>query len=136
MKYRSTENIQLPFKVQAVVTEVSNSRVEYKIILKSLFPTKVYAQSIIIRIPAPTNTATAKISVTGGKSKYNGSDNCLVWKIARMQGGQELSLSANAELSITTVKKAWIRPPISMEFQVLMFTASGLMVRYLRIFEK
>src|SRR5438105_11141663 len=35
-----------------------------------------------------------------------------------------------------TVKKAWSRPPISMDFQVLMFTSSGLLVRFLKVFEK
>ena len=80
MKYRSTENIQLPFKVRAIVNEVSNSRVEYKLLLKAQFPAQVFAQSLVLRIPTPTNTASAKISVTGGKAKYVGSDHCLVWK--------------------------------------------------------
>ena len=35
-----------------------------------------------------------------------------------------------------TVKKAWSRPPISMDFQVLMFTSSGSLVRFLKVFEK
>ncbi|KAJ2391814.1 clathrin associated protein complex medium subunit [Coemansia sp. RSA 2559] len=30
----------------------------------------------------------------------------------------------------------WVRPPISLDFQVLMFTASGLLVRFLKVFEK
>ena len=32
--------------------------------------------------------------------------------------------------------KAWVKPPISIEFQVPMFTASGLRVRFLRVYEK
>ena len=34
------------------------------------------------------------------------------------------------------VKKTWSRPPVSMDFQVLMFTSSGLAVQYLKVFEK
>ncbi|KAJ1718348.1 clathrin associated protein complex medium subunit, partial [Coemansia biformis] len=30
----------------------------------------------------------------------------------------------------------WSRPPIGLDFQVLMFTASGLLVRFLKVFEK
>lgn len=30
----------------------------------------------------------------------------------------------------------WARPPIDVDFQVLMFTASGLIVRFLKVFEK
>jgi len=35
-----------------------------------------------------------------------------------------------------TVKKAWHRPPISLDFQIPMFPASGLQVRFLKVFEK
>lgn len=35
-----------------------------------------------------------------------------------------------------THKRVWSRPPISMDFQVLMFTSSGLLVRFLKVFEK
>lgn len=35
-----------------------------------------------------------------------------------------------------TTQKAWSRPPISMNFSLLMFTSSGLLVRYLKVFEK
>ncbi|CAG8495704.1 7289_t:CDS:1, partial [Ambispora gerdemannii] len=56
--------------------------------------------------------------------------------IPRFQGQGEFTLQGEAELSSMTVKKAWSRPPISMEFQVLMFTSSGLLVRFLKVFEK
>lgn len=53
-----------------------------------------------------------------------------------MQGATECSLQAEAERSSTTHAKAWSRPPIEVDFQVLMFTSSGLLVRYLKVFEK
>lgn len=53
-----------------------------------------------------------------------------------MQGGSDTTFTAEASLSQTTVRKAWSRPPISIDFQVLMFTASGLLVRFLKVFEK
>ncbi|KAJ3288185.1 hypothetical protein HK104_008287 [Borealophlyctis nickersoniae] len=133
---KTTENINLPFRVHAVANEVSKTSVEFKVAVRSQFSNKVYAQNVVIKIPVPTNTSGAKIIVTAGRAKYVGSENCLVWKIARFQGQQEYLFSAEAELTSTTVKKAWSRPPISMDFQVLMFTASGLMVRFLKIFEK
>lgn len=54
----------------------------------------------------------------------------------RMQGGSEVTLSAQASLTSVTNKQAWARPPIDVDFQVLMFTASGLIVRFLKVFEK
>lgn len=53
-----------------------------------------------------------------------------------MQGGSEVTLSAHATLTSTTTKQVWARPPIDVDFQVLMFTASGLIVRFLKVFEK
>ena len=32
--------------------------------------------------------------------------------------------------------KSWVRPPMVMEFQVPMFTSSGLHVRFLKVFER
>jgi AP-2 complex subunit mu-1 len=85
MKYRTTENIILPFKVRAVVNEILNqNRVEYKISVRSNYSPKIFAQNIEIRIPTPNNTANTKISVNGGKAKYVGSENCFVWKYVQL----------------------------------------------------
>lgn len=53
-----------------------------------------------------------------------------------MQGNSEATLNADADLTSTTTRQAWSRPPINVDFQVLMFTASGLLVRFLKVFEK
>lgn len=73
-------NVQLPFRVHAVVNEASKTRVEYKVVVRSMYPHKIYGQNVVIRVPTPTNTSNARISVTGGKAKYVGSENCIVWK--------------------------------------------------------
>lgn len=57
-------------------------------------------------------------------------------RIPRLQGGQEATLTADAELTATTHRQAWSRPPINIDFSVVMFTASGLLVRFLKVFEK
>jgi len=58
-------------------------------------------------------------------------------QIRRFPGQMELGLTANVELASTTLeKKAWSRPPVNLEFQVPMFTASGLRVRFLKVWEK
>ena len=45
-------------------------------------------------------------------------------------------MSAEAHLTSMTNWKAWSRPPLSVGFSLLMFTSSGLLVRYLKVFEK
>ena len=39
-------------------------------------------------------------------------------------------------LIASTKNKAWVRQPITVDFQVPMFTASGLHVRSLKIYER
>jgi AP-2 complex subunit mu-1 len=53
-----------------------------------------------------------------------------------MQGAQECTLTAEADLALTTHRQPWSRPPIQVDFSVVMFTASGLLVRFLKVFEK
>ena len=60
----------------------------------------------------------------------------ILHRLARIQGGQECTFTAAATLTSTTTRQVWARPPIDVDFQVLMFTASGLIVRFLKVFEK
>jgi AP-2 complex subunit mu-1 len=136
MRYRATENVNLPFKVHAIVNEVGRTKVEYSIGVKANFGSKLFATNVIVRIPTPLNTAKITERCTQGKAKYEPSENCIVWKIARFTGQSEFVLSAEAMLTSMTNQKAWSRPPLSMNFSLLMFTSSGLLVRYLKVFEK
>ena len=59
-----------------------------------------------------------------------------MWKIRRFLGGQEVSLFADVECAASLDNKLSQRDPISMDFQVPMFTSSGLQVRFLKVQEK
>jgi AP-2 complex subunit mu-1 len=59
-----------------------------------------------------------------------------MWRIKKFQGDYEFLMSAEVTLTPLKTEKAWNRPPISLDFQVPMFTGSGLRVRYLRIQDK
>ncbi|KAK5100127.1 clathrin associated protein complex medium subunit [Exophiala xenobiotica] len=136
MRYRATENVNLPFKVQAIVREVGTTKVEYSVAIKANYGSKLFATNVVIRIPTPLNTASITQRTTQGKAKYEPENNCIMWKIARFVGGSEYVLSAEAALTSMTNQKVWSRPPLSVNFSLLMFTSSGLLVRYLKVFEK
>lgn len=136
MKYRAIENINLPFRVIAQVTEMSKLRVEYNITVRGNYGAKLYATDVVVRIPTPLNTTDTSCHTSSGKAKYDPSVNQIVWKIGRFTGGAEHSLRGTATLTSTTVSKPWSRPPISMDFSLSMFTSSGIVVRYLKIVEK
>ncbi|GJD03357.1 ap-2 complex subunit mu-1 [Colletotrichum higginsianum] len=136
MRYRATENVNLPFKVHAIVNEVGRTKVEYSIGIKANFGSKLFATNVVVRIPTPLNTAKITERCTQGKAKYEPSENNIVWKIGRFTGQSEFVLSAEAILTSMTNQRAWSRPPLSLNFSLLMFTSSGLLVRYLKVFEK
>lgn len=137
MRYRSQEGIVLPFKVIPVVKELGRTRVELDVRVKSAFNAKLSALNVVVLVPVPDYTAKANILVTNGKAKYDATKKALVWKFRRFTGDTEHTLKAEVILVSTTKEhKPWARPPIAMQFQVPMFSASGLRVTYLKILER
>jgi len=134
MRYRTTKDINLPFRVIPLVREVGRSKLEVKVVVKSNFKPSLLAQKLEIRIPTPLNTSGVQLICMKGKAKYKASENAIVWKIKRMGGMKESQISAEIELLETETKKKWTRPPISMNFEVP-FAPSGFKVRYLKVFE-
>nr|XP_026694569.1 AP-2 complex subunit mu isoform X2 [Ciona intestinalis] len=134
MRYRTTKDISLPFRVIPLVRDIARSKMEVKVVLKSNFKPTLLAQKIEIRIPTPLNTSGVQVLCMKGKAKYKASENAIVWKMKRMAGMKESQISAEIELLPTAEKKKWSRPPISMNFEVP-FAPSGLKVRYLKVFE-
>ncbi|PKY06219.1 adaptor complexes medium subunit family [Aspergillus campestris IBT 28561] len=136
MRYRATENVNLPFKVHPIVREIGTTKVEYSVAIKANYSSKLFATNVVVRIPTPLNTAKTTERTSQGRAKYEPEHNNIVWKIARFSGGSEYVLTAEATLTSMTHQKAWSRPPLSLSFSLLMFTSSGLLVRYLKVFEK
>ncbi|KAL4916800.1 Mu homology domain-containing protein [Aspergillus aurantiobrunneus] len=136
MRYRATENVNLPFKVHPIVREIGTTKVEYSVAIKANYSSKLFATNVVVRIPTPLNTAKTTERTSQGRAKYEPEHNNIVWKIARFSGGSEFVLTAEAMLTSMTNQKAWSRPPLSLNFSLLMFTSSGLLVRYLKVFEK
>jgi len=134
MRYRTTKDISLPFRVIPLVREVGRAKMEVKVVVKSNFKPSLLAQKLEIRIPTPLNTSGVQLICMKGKAKYKASENAIVWKIKRMGGMKESQISAEIELLQTESKKKWTRPPISMNFEVP-FAPSGFKVRYLKVFE-
>ncbi|XP_071652160.1 AP-2 complex subunit mu-like [Temnothorax longispinosus] len=134
MRYRTTKDISLPFRVIPLVREVGRTKMEVKAVLKSNFKPSLLGQKIEVRVPTPLNTAGVQLICLKGKAKYKASENAIVWKIKRMAGMKETQLSAEIDLLETDTKKKWTRSPISMNFEVP-FAPSGFKVRYLKVFE-
>jgi len=135
MKYRSTQRITLPFRILSHVKQISNTKLDYEVSIISEFESSFSGHKVVVKIPTPPNTAVCKISVKGlGNAKHKPEQGAIIWNIKSFAGQIEITLRASVELIPTT--KVWERLPISMEFQVPNFTASGIKITYLEINEK
>lgn len=80
MRYRSSENINLPFRLHPIVNELGKTKVEYQIAVKANFAANLFATNVILSIPTPLNTTNITSRVTQGKAKYEPATNIIEWK--------------------------------------------------------
>lgn len=137
MKYRVTENVNVPIKIQPVYDESSKRSMIINIKATADFDPKLFAQNVAIHIPVPPTTAVCTPKTIGGQAKYEPAEKACVWRLRKFPGGTEYTLTIEVQLVGSAVDRPWTsRAPISLEFQVPMFTASGLYVRFLKVYEK
>lgn len=138
MTYRISNLIVPPFRIiSPIVREIGKSNIEANVEVKSVFDRRLFGKKVIVKVPLPTNVAKCKIRVTIGRAKYKPEKGGIIWSIKRFPGSERHNLNAEVELTqLTDARKKWDRPPIALAFEVPMYTASGLHVRFLRVVEK
>ncbi len=50
-------------------------------------PPPLQAGPVVVLVPVPDNTASAKLLVTAGRAKYDATKKALVWKVGRGRRG-------------------------------------------------
>jgi AP-2 complex subunit mu-1 len=136
MTYRVTSPSK-PFNVRTTITEEGKTKLIVDVTLTADFPEEYKAKYVTVSIPMPPTAATARSNVcTRGKATYKPAVRALVWKITNMQGMQAAELRAEVDLLPAMREKAWVKPPISVDFQIPMFPSSGVQVRFLKVYEK
>ena len=136
MEYLVNENSNLPFKVIPLITQINQQKMEVRLKLKSIFDKTLNANNVVVKIPCPKNTASVNCNTLVGRAKYEPENGAIVWRLKKFPGDFECFLQCEVQLGVSSKDQVWVRPPISMDFVVPMFTASGLRVRFLRVYEK
>lgn len=49
---------------------------------------------------------------------------------------QSAELRSTVDLLPAVREKVWVKPPISVDFQIPMYSSSGVQVRFLKVYEK
>lgn len=136
LDYRISENVSIPFKVVVIFSELKQGRLEYRIKLKATFGKIYVATNIELIVPLPDEIEKNESNVGVGKAQYEPSRGGIVWRIKKFQGGSEALLRCNATIFKKSGDESWNKPPISMSFEIPMFTASGIQIRFLKVVEK
>lgn len=135
MRYRVTSPSQ-PFRVMCSMNEENKTKLTVNIKVSADFDAEKTAEHLVIRIPMPPTAAKARITGPRGKAKYVPGEHAIVWKLNNFPGGAEASLIAIVDLLPATREKAWVRPPIKLDFKIPNISSSGVMVRFLKVYEK
>lgn len=135
MRYRVQTPSQ-PFKISSNIREEGRTKLQCHIKVNAEFELKYKAENVVIKIPMPPTAASALITAAKGRAKYLPGERAIVWNISSFPGESECSLIAMVDLLPATREKQWVKPPINMDFKIPMFSASGVDVRFLKVYEK
>lgn len=138
MSYRSAVSVAPPMRViSAKAIEVSKTRTEIEFSLKSDAPVGQVATNVQVKVPCPDNTATVAVRVGRGKAKYDAVSHGILWDIPQMESGEEIPFTAEVKQIASTeaTETLWSRPPISIAFQCISLSLTGLKVEELKVAE-
>jgi AP-2 complex subunit mu-1 len=135
MSYRVTSPSQ-PFRIMNNISEEGKTKVTVNIRLSADFSNNLKAENVVVKIPMPPTAAKTRVTAGKGHAKYVPGKGSLIWTIPSFPGGVETALIAIVDLLPATREKPWVRPPISLNFNIPMHSASGVHVRFLKVYEK
>eukprot|EP00607_Mallomonas_marina_P000131 CAMPEP_0182425544 /NCGR_PEP_ID=MMETSP1167-20130531/11991_1 /TAXON_ID=2988 /ORGANISM="Mallomonas Sp, Strain CCMP3275" /LENGTH=314 /DNA_ID=CAMNT_0024606351 /DNA_START=463 /DNA_END=1407 /DNA_ORIENTATION=- len=135
MRYRVTEATQ-PFRILPSYLEEGKTRLIINCKVTAGFPDDKKATNVVIKIPVPTSTANSRATVARGRARYEPGERAIVWRIGSFPGKFECSLYAEVDLVPSIRDKTWNKPPIHLDFNIPMYSCSGVQVRFLKVYEK
>ena len=92
MSYRITTDVNLPFKIMPVYTEVTHNKLEIRVKLKAIYDKNLNANNVVVKIPSPKMTASVNPNTLVGRAKYEPEHQAIMWRIKKFQGEFECFL--------------------------------------------
>jgi len=139
-RYRITKDVKLPFRVLPVIQKIDDNRLEVKVNIKAAFSKDLTATDVVLRIPCPRNTLSFTSKASKGTVTYFHETECLLWKIPKFAGETDNNVSAEIKMLSGAVESddtsvSTTIPPLTLDFNVVGYAASGLRVKFLEIYE-
>jgi len=137
LNYRISDDFPLPFKIYPNIEDLGSYRVDLTAKIRLDIPEEHGVLNVVIRIPIPKCTTSAKCELSLPGVQYRVQGNSVEWEISAFQGGSELFLRSRLTLSdqlSNTIRKEF--GPISMDFEIPMYNCSNVRIRFLRVMER
>jgi AP-1 complex subunit mu len=106
------------------------------VIARSHYRAQSAAEDVKIYVPVPPDADSPKAQCDTGSMRYSPNDNALVWTIKQFPGKRTFTLRAHFGLPSVEGDVEDAHRPIRVEFEIPLFTISGLRVQYLKILDK
>jgi len=143
MNYRITGDFVAPFRLYPMIEESGASQVDVVVKVRADLPPNNYGVNVQVMIPVPTrcNGVSMKLdtgaAAAGQSTEYRAKDNKVLWNVKKFHGGAEHTIRIKIDLK-DPMSPAVRREigPVSITFEVPMFNASNLQVKYLRIVDQ
>ena len=138
MNYRLNLQLKPLIWVEVKITNITDTKYEYKVKAKSNYKNKSTAKNVLIQIPVPNDLNKPAFKTQTGTVSYLPAKEAIQWTLKSLPGQTEIFLKF--QFTVPTVRKENmdknIKKPIEVCFEIPSFTVSGINVRYLKITEK
>jgi AP-1 complex subunit mu len=136
LTYRLSSTVKPVIAIESTIERYKRSRVELLIHARSQYRPESVAHDVRIFVPVPVDVDSPKVQCTTGNIKYSPKDNAMVWTIKQFPGKNQFTMRAHFGLPSVESDEDDARRPISVEFEIMSFTMSGLRVQYLKVLER
>jgi len=144
MNYRITKEVAPPFRIHPFMEDAGAGKVDLIIKVKCDLPENNYAGNVTLKCPMPKSalgvTTELGQGVTGQSAEYIAANKTVQWTLKRFESNSEMFLRCHIALPHSAIsapeKTRKEMGPINMNFEIPMFNASGLNIRFLKITER
>jgi AP-4 complex subunit mu-1 len=138
MPFQVFSYIDIPPTGNSAGSGSSTLLLDLTIRVRAQLASSISATHIQVQCPLPRGTSTASCSVdspTHQKAEYRPSEKAVVWDIKRLSGGQELALMVKLVVEGAASPNSVKREigPISLKFDIPMYSCSNVQIKSLRI---
>jgi len=130
---------QIPFRVQPMLTALSEYKQELRLQIRAEFPDKFHGANVkvVFTVPKTSNGAVCELA-QGAKqqsTEYDDATKTVTWLIRKFPGGSTQTVAC-AFVVKTSTNVAKEMGPISLAFEIPMYNISQLQVQHLKIVER